>query len=119
MLGAGLLFADAMDQLFFGRASSAQTPDGVLGGVSLVIWTITLIVAIKYAILVLRAQNDGEGGFFALYGLLAEPKWKNLMWSDCWRKWPCISRSIYLPIDISGLCMSRKKTFCPDGGWAF
>ncbi len=58
-------------QLFLGRAGAAQTPADVLGGVSLVIWTITLIVAIKYAILVLRAQNDGEGGVFALYGLLA------------------------------------------------
>jgi KUP system potassium uptake protein len=63
----------AMDALFLGRAGGAQTPAEVLGGVSLVIWTITLIVAIKYAILVLRAQNDGEGGVFALYGLLAEP----------------------------------------------
>jgi KUP system potassium uptake protein len=64
----------AMDQLFFGRPGVAQTTGDVLGGVSLVIWTITIIVAIKYAILVLRAQNDGEGGVFALYGLLAEPK---------------------------------------------
>ena len=56
----------AMDQLFLGRAGGAQTPADVLGGVSLVIWTITLIVAIKYAIFVLRAQNDGEGGVFAL-----------------------------------------------------
>ena len=63
-----------MDQLFFGRPGAAQTTGDVLGGVSLVIWTITIIVAIKYAILVLRAQNDGEGGVFALYGLLAEPK---------------------------------------------
>jgi KUP system potassium uptake protein len=55
-----------MDQLFFGRIGAAPTPDAVLGGVSLVIWTITVIVAIKYAILVLRAQNDGEGGLFAL-----------------------------------------------------
>ena len=60
----------AMDQLFLGRSGAAQTPADVLGGVSLVIWTITLIVAIKYAIFVLRAQNDGEGGVFALYGLL-------------------------------------------------
>jgi KUP system potassium uptake protein len=70
----------AMDQLFFG---GAQTPNDVLGGVSLVIWTITLIVAIKYAIFVLRAQNDGEGGVFALYGLLAEPKKRStalLLW---------------------------------------
>ena len=41
----------AMDALFLGRAGGAQTPAEVLGGVSLLIWTITLIVAIKYAIL--------------------------------------------------------------------
>jgi len=60
----------AMDQLFFGRADGAQTAADVFGGVSLVIWAMTLIVAVKYALLVLRAQNDGEGGVFALYGLL-------------------------------------------------
>ena len=64
-------------------AGGAQTPADVLGGVSLVIWTITLIVAIKYAILVLRAQNDGEGGVFALYGLLQPNKRGTtlLLWS--------------------------------------
>ena len=88
-LGAlGIVYGDigtsplyAMDQLFFSRA--VRTPADVLGGVSLAIWTITLIVAIKYAILVLRAQNDGEGGVFALYGLLSEPKKRStrlLLW---------------------------------------
>jgi KUP system potassium uptake protein len=62
----------AIDQIFFGPARPALTPDNVLGGISLVIWTLTVIVAIKYAIFVLRAQNDGEGGVFALYGLLHE-----------------------------------------------
>jgi KUP system potassium uptake protein len=74
----------AMDQLFFGRAGAAPTPADVLGGVSLVIWTITIIVAIKYAIFVLRAQNDGEGGVFALYGLLHERNKRGttlLLWS--------------------------------------
>jgi KUP system potassium uptake protein len=74
----------AMDQLFFGRAEAARTPGDVLGGVSLVIWTITIIVAFKYAILVLRAQNDGEGGVFALYGLLSEHKKRGttfLLWA--------------------------------------
>ena len=91
-LGAlGIVYGDigtsplyAMDQLFFGHAAGAQTPDDVLGGVSLVIWTIAIIVAFKYAILVLRAQNDGEGGVFALYGLLHEHKrWGAtfLLWS--------------------------------------
>ncbi len=74
----------AMDQLFFGRADGAQTPADVLGGVSLVIWTITVIVAVKYALLVLRAQNDGEGGVFALYGLLHERRKRGntlLLWA--------------------------------------
>ena len=73
-----------MDQLFFGRTGAAPTPGAVLGGVSLVIWTITVIVAIKYAILVLRAQNDGEGGLFALYGLLHEHRKRGtrvLLWA--------------------------------------
>jgi KUP system potassium uptake protein len=65
----------AIDQIFFGPAGVAPTPDNVLGAISLAIWTITLIVAVKYALLVLRAENDGEGGVFALYGLLH--KYKN------------------------------------------
>ena len=60
----------AIDQIFLGPAGVAPTPDNVLGAISLAIWTITLIVAVKYALLVLRAENDGEGGVFALYGLL-------------------------------------------------
>ena len=48
-------------------ARSLRTnPVVVLGAISLAIWTITLTVAVKYALLVLRAQNDGEGGVFAL-----------------------------------------------------
>lgn len=60
----------ALDQMFFGAAGIAPTPDNVLGCISLVIWSLILIVCIKYAILVLRADNDGEGGVFALYSLL-------------------------------------------------
>jgi KUP system potassium uptake protein len=74
----------ALDQIFFGHAGLAVTPDSVLGGISLVIWTITVIVAIKYAIFVLRAENDGEGGVFALYGLLHEYKRRGttiILWS--------------------------------------
>jgi KUP system potassium uptake protein len=74
----------AIDQIFLGPAGVAPTPDNVLGAISLTIWTITLIVAVKYALLVLRAENDGEGGVFALYGLLH--RYKNqgalvLLWS--------------------------------------
>jgi KUP system potassium uptake protein len=72
----------AMDQIF--RAAPARTPGDALGAVSLVIWTLTLIVAIKYAVFVLRAQNDGEGGVFALYGLVHDRKGRGarmLLWA--------------------------------------
>ncbi len=74
----------AIDQIFLGPAGVAPTPDNVLGAISLAIWTILLIVAVKYAVLVLRAENDGEGGVFALYGLLH--RYKNqgarlMLWS--------------------------------------
>jgi KUP system potassium uptake protein len=74
----------AVDQIFIGPASVAPTPDNVLGAISLAIWTITLIVAVKYALIVLRADNDGEGGVFALYGLLHRYRNKGggiLLWS--------------------------------------
>jgi KUP system potassium uptake protein len=44
--------------------------DLVLGGLSCVFWTLTLQTTIKYVILTLRADNNGEGGIFALYALL-------------------------------------------------
>jgi KUP system potassium uptake protein len=87
----GVVFGDigtsplyAIDQIFFGSADIGRTSENVLGAISLAIWTITVVVAIKYALLVLRADNDGEGGVFALYGLLH--RFKNegrrvLLWS--------------------------------------
>jgi KUP system potassium uptake protein len=69
----------ALDQLFLAHGGVPLTPDNVLGGLSLVIWALTVIVAIKYAILVLRADNDGEGGLFALYGLLHTYKNRGIM----------------------------------------
>ena len=52
------------------QASGAPTPDGVMGIVSLILWALLLIVALKYAILILRADNHGEGGIVALLALL-------------------------------------------------
>ena len=42
----------------------------IIGSLSCIIWTITLQTTIKYVILVLRADNRGEGGTFALYALV-------------------------------------------------
>ena len=46
----------------------------ILGALSLIIWTITLITTIKYVWLVLRADNKGEGGIFSLYALIKRRK---------------------------------------------
>ena len=41
----------------------------ILGILSLMVWTIVLIVTLKYVIILLRADNNGEGGTFALMSL--------------------------------------------------
>ncbi len=56
-------------------AGEAPGKDVVLGLLSLIFWTLMIVVTIKYVIFVMRADNDGEGGIMALLGLArgAEP----------------------------------------------
>ena len=44
--------------------------DFILGSLSLVIWTITLLTTIKYVVIAMKADNHGEGGIFSLYALV-------------------------------------------------
>jgi KUP system potassium uptake protein len=46
------------------------TEDLIIGSLSCIIWTITLQTTLKYVVLILRADNRGEGGTFALYALV-------------------------------------------------
>lgn len=46
------------------------TEEFVLGALSLVVWTVTLLTTVKYVLISLRADNHGEGGIFALYSLV-------------------------------------------------
>ena len=46
----------------------------IVGGLSCIIWTLTLQTTIKYVILTLRADNKGEGGIFSLYTLVRRQK---------------------------------------------
>ncbi|EOS7768851.1 KUP/HAK/KT family potassium transporter [Enterococcus hirae] len=45
-------------------------PEFVLGSVSLIFWTLTLLTTIKYVVIALNADNHGEGGIFSLYTLV-------------------------------------------------
>lgn len=50
--------------------SKVISEDLILGGLSCIIWTLTLQTTIKYVILTLRADNRGEGGMFSLFALV-------------------------------------------------
>jgi KUP system potassium uptake protein len=51
----------------------APIPANIYGILSLIFWSITLVVSVKYLLFVMRADNDGEGGVLALMALVARP----------------------------------------------
>lgn len=53
----------------FTHGNLSVTPDNILGILSLVFWTLTVIVSLKYVTLILRADNNGEGGLVAMLAL--------------------------------------------------
>ena len=52
------------------QAGGAPGPESVLGVLSLIFWALILIVSAKYAVLIMRADNHGEGGIVAMLALL-------------------------------------------------
>ncbi|CAN4105095.1 unnamed protein product [Withania somnifera] len=56
--------------IFDGKLQDYRTPEALFGSFSLIFWTITLIPLFKYVFIVLCADDNGEGGSFALYSLL-------------------------------------------------
>ena len=56
----------------FGGAHHAVpiTPENILGILSLLVWTLIMVVTVKYAVFIMRANNHGEGGIMALIALM-------------------------------------------------
>ncbi|MBK6834336.1 MAG: KUP/HAK/KT family potassium transporter [Bacteroidetes bacterium] len=83
LVAMGIIFGDiGTSPLYVLKAIIGTQPINemlVLGGLSCVLWTLTLQTTIKYVILTLRADNHGEGGIFALYALLKRMKKKWLL----------------------------------------
>ena len=52
------------------------SPEAVLGIVSLIFWSLIIVISIKYAILIMRADNHGEGGILALLALISPKRAK-------------------------------------------
>lgn len=73
----GIVFGDigtsplyAVRQCFFGGTPLPVTQQSVLGVLSLIFWSLVLLISIKYLLVVMRADNRGEGGILALLALL-------------------------------------------------
>ncbi len=55
---------------FHGIHAIPPNTDNILGVLSFIFWSLTIVVSIKYVMFILRADNRGEGGIFALFGLI-------------------------------------------------
>jgi KUP system potassium uptake protein len=56
--------------VFSSTFTAPPTPNDVLQVLSIIIWSLTFMVTIKYVVIILRADNEGEGGTFSCYSLL-------------------------------------------------
>ncbi len=73
----GVVFGDigtsplyTMKEAFGGRYGMPPTHDNVLGVLSLIFWSLIVVVTLKYIVFMMRADNRGEGGMMALLSLL-------------------------------------------------
>lgn len=87
----GVVFGDigtsplyALRECFTGHHGLQPTSDSILGVLSMVTWTLMLIISLKYMLLVLRADNRGEGGVLALMALI-KPYFRH-----GGRRWRCV-----------------------------
>jgi len=60
----------AIRECFHGAHAIEVSVENILGVLSLVFWSLTAVISFKYVVFILRADNRGEGGIFALAGLL-------------------------------------------------
>lgn len=78
LIALGIIFGDiGTSPLYVFKAiiyDSVVSKELVYGGLSCVIWTLTLVTTVKYVYLALNADNKGEGGIFALYALVRRYK---------------------------------------------
>ena len=83
LVAMGIIYGDiGTSPLYVMQAIIGDNPINeltVLGGLSCIFWTLTLQTTLKYVILILRADNKGEGGIFALFALVRRhAKWLTL-----------------------------------------
>ena len=75
----GVVFGDigtsplyALKEIFNGHHPIPVTPENILGILSLIFWSLMVLVTLKYVLIIMRADNRGEGGSLALLALVTE-----------------------------------------------
>lgn len=118
LVAIGIVFGDiGTSPLYtFSAIIGTRTIDPVLalGGLSAVFWTLTFQTTLKYVIIALRADNNGEGGIFSLYALVKR-------YSGKWLMFPAIIGGSFLladgiitpPISISS-AIEGLRIYSPD-----
>ncbi len=88
LLALGVVFGDigtsplyAVKATFAPDHGIALTPENILGGLSTIFWALMVVVSLKYVVLIMRADNRGEGGIMALIALAStaikdHPQWR-------------------------------------------
>ena len=84
LIAIGIVYGDigtspmyVMKSILEGNGGIANVDSNfIIGSFSLVIWTITLLTTIQFVLIAMKADNNGEGGIFALYSLVRKyGKW--------------------------------------------
>ena len=84
LIAIGIVYGDigtsplyVMKSILAGNGGIGQVNEPfIIGSLSLVIWTVTLLTTIKYVLIAMKADNHGEGGIFSLYALVRKyGKW--------------------------------------------
>src|SRR5882672_7060249 len=88
LLALGVVFGDigtsplyAVKETFSPDHGIPLTPENILGGLSTIFWALMIVVSLKYVVLIMRADNRGEGGIMALIALAMtavkeQPQWR-------------------------------------------
>jgi len=84
----------ALHESFFGLDKLAVSPANVLGVLSLIFWSLVLVISVKYLLVVMRADNHGEGGILALMALLSP-----------WYGSPSRRRAILIALGVFGAAL--------------
>ena len=70
----GVIYGDIGTSPLYVYSSTFTAPpskEDLVGVLSIILWTLTMMVTVKYVLIILRADNNGEGGTFSTYSLLS------------------------------------------------